>query len=500
MRPILYPRGQTIFSGNGIGILSDVISCKCTEVLNGSYEIELQAPIDGNHVVDISTNCVVKVKPNYEDSPQPFRIYSVEQDINGLVVVKAAHLSYDTAGIPVLPFTAENLEEAVENLNTNRKLVRPTNFVLNADFSAEGVLQVTSPSSFRALLGGNENTIANVYGGEYHYDDYVVDLLQRRGVDKGICFRYGKNITDFEQEENSEELYSAVFGFWKKSGSGDTPDTFVYGDVIEVENVLPYDKIYVLDTSDKIKNEDDSDPTEEQVNDYVRQYIATSAIGIPNYSMKISYAEDNSIIQVCLGDTVGVLFPNYGINTKARINKVVFDCLLERNESIEIGVVTTGIGDSVASVSNKTSTVSTGSASSLNGQSSEIQRIIDSAAHIYYRTTAGWNEQPSLISERGAIYVYSDHSSTIIDGQAKPVPGIKIGDGSSYLIDMPFVETGGGGSSGPSDQEILDLLTDHINNSAIHVSSSDRTFWNGKSRAYVGTGAQSDTLILTNNS
>ena len=137
----------------------------------------------------------------------------------------------------------------------------------------------------------------------------------------------------------------------------------------------------------------------------------------------------------------------------------------------------------------------------MNGQSSEIQRIIDSAAHIYYRTTAGWNEQPSLISERGAIYVYSDHSSTIIDGQAKSVPGIKIGDGSSYLLDMPFVETGGGGgSSGPSDQEILDLLTDHINNSSIHVSSSDRTFWDGKSRAYVGTGVQSDTLVLTNNS
>ena len=501
MRPILYPRGQTIFSGNGIGILSDTISCKCSEVLNGPYEIELTVPTDGNHAVDISTNCVIKVKPNYDDSPQPFRIYSVEQDINGLIVVKAAHLSYDTSGIPILPFTAESLDEAVENLNTNRKLVRPSNFVLNANFSAEGTLQVSTPSSFRALLGGNENTIANVYGGEYHYDDYVVELLQRRGVDKGICFRYGKNITDFEQEENSEELYSAVLGFWKKSGSGDTPDTFVYGDIIEVENVLPYDKIYVLDTSDKIKNEDDSDPTEDQVNDYVRQYIATSAIGLPNYSMKISYAEDDNIIRVCLGDTVGVLFPDYGINTKARCSKVVFDCLLERNESIEIGVVSTGISDSVALVSNKTSSTSTGAASNFSGQSSEIQRIIDSAAHIYYQTTAGWNEQPSLIAERGAIYVYSDHSSAIIDGQAKSVPGIKVGDGTSYLLDMPFLDSGSDGSGGGStDQEVLDLLTEHINNTSIHVSSNDRSFWNGKTRAYVGSDQQSETLILTNNS
>lgn len=500
MRPILYPRGQTVFFGNGIGVLSDTISCKCTEVLNGSDEIELQAPKDGIHVSDISVNSVIKIKPNHEDEPQPFRVYSVEQDIDGLVVAKAAHLSYDTAGIPILPFVAESLDEAVNYMNTNRKLVNESKFVLSADFSAEGALQVSTPSSFRALLGGNENTIANVYGGEYHYDDYVIELLQRRGRDKGICFRYGKNITDFEQEENSEELYSAVLGFWKKSGSKGEEDVIVYGDIIEVENILPYDKVYILDTSDKIKNEDGSDPTSDQINEYVEQYISTTAIGLPNYSMKISYAEDDNIIKVCLGDTVGVVFPDYGINSIARCSKVVFDCLLERNESIEIGVVSTGISDSVASVSNSTATTSTGSASSFSGQASEIQRIIDSAAHVYYRTTAGWNEQPSLIAERGAIYVYSDHSSAIVDGQTKSVPGIKVGDGTSYLLDMPFLDAGSGGGGGSTDQEILNILTDHINNSSIHVSSSDRSFWNGKTRAYVGSDQQSETLILTNNS
>ena len=501
MRPILYPSLQTEFIGNGYGVLSDILSCKCTEVLNGEYEIELQAPKDGNHVSDILVNCVIKVKPNYEDDPQPFRIYSVEQDIDGLIVAKAAHISYDTSGIPVLPFKSENLTDAVDQMNTNRKVNRASEFVLHANFSADGVLEVKTPSSFRALLGGSDDTVANVYGGEYHFDNYTVELLEQRGVDKGICFRYGKNIKDFEQEINVEDLYSAVFGFWKKSGSEGTPDTFVYGDVIEVENVLPYDKIYVLDTSDKIKNEDESDPTPEQVNEYVNQYIANSAIGIPNYSMKISYAEDDNIVQVCLGDTVGIVFPDYGINTKARCSKVVFDCLLERNESIEIGVVSTGIGTDMAVVSNKTATTSTGTASNFSGQSSEIQRIIDSAAHIYYRTTAGWNEQPSLIAERGAIYVYSDHSSAIVDGQAKIVPGIKVGDGTSYLLDMPFLDSGSDGSGGGStDQEVLDLLTEHINNTSIHVSANDRSFWNGKTRAYVGSNQQSETLILTNNS
>lgn len=442
MRPILYPVGQTVFYGNGIGVLADAISCKCTEVLNGIDEIELQIHKDGNHAKDIAVNTVIKAKPNYDDEPQPFRVYSVEQNIDGTIVAKAAHISYDTAGIPILPFTAENLDEAVDYMNNNRKLLHPSEFVLYADFSKEGPLQVSTPSSFRSLLGGNENTIAYVYGGEYHYDNYTIELLERRGQDKGICFRYGKNILDFEQEENSEEIYSAVFGFWKKSGSGDTPDTFVYGDIIDVENILPYDKILLLDTSDKIKNDDNSDPSEDQVNDYVRQYIASTAIGIPNYSMKISYADDDGIIEVCLGDTVGVSFPDYDVNAKARVTKVVFDCLLEQNESVEIGVVSVGIAESVAYTSDKVSSVSSGSSSNFSGQTSAIQTIVNNEAHIYYSNTAGWDGQPSLIAERGAIYVYSDHRTAVIDGNTVTIPGMKIGDGSTYLIDLPFTDAG----------------------------------------------------------
>ena len=442
MRPILYPVGQTVFYVNGVGVLSDAVSCRCTEVLNSGDEIELTINKDGNHAKDISINSVIKVKPNYEDEPQPFRVYSIEQNMDGTIAVKAAHLSYDTAGIPILPFTAENLDEAVDYMNNNRKLVNPSEFVLYADFSKEGTLQVTTPLSFRSLLGGNDNTISNVYGGEYHYDNYTIELLERRGQDKGICFRYGKNILDFEQEENSEEIYSAVFGFWKKTGSGDTPDTFVYGDVIAVENILPYDKILVLDTSDKIKNEDNSDPSEEQVNDYVRQYISNTAIGIPNYSMKISYADDDSIIDVCLGDTVGVSFPDYNINARARVNKVVFDCLLEQNESVEIGVVSTGIAENVAYTSDRVSSISSGSSSNFSGQTSAIQTIISNEAHIYYATTSQWESSPYVATTRGALYIYSDYRTAIIDGNIVTVPGIKVGDGTTYVNDLPFIDAG----------------------------------------------------------
>ena len=182
MIPILYPIEQTIFMGNGLAPLYDAISCKCTEILNGSYEIDLQLPANSTNLQYIKNNCSIKVKPNYSDPPQIFRIYSIDKKYNNDVSIKAAHISYDTCGIPILPFTAETLDAAIDNLNTNRKLLSESRFVLNSNFSADGRIEVKTPTSFRSLLGGSENSISEIYGGEYHYDNYTINLLDRKSV------------------------------------------------------------------------------------------------------------------------------------------------------------------------------------------------------------------------------------------------------------------------------------------------------------------------------
>lgn len=353
MIPILYPVQQTDFSNNGIGLLVDSKSCDCTEKLNGLYELELKIPRNGRYANEIQINCAIKAKPNYEDPLQIFRVYSVEKDYDDTISVKAEHITYDTSGIPVLPFTSENLDDAVDNMNNNRMLLGESMFVLNADFTAEGTLKVDSPTSFRSLLGGSDTSIISVYGGEYHYNNYVINLVKKRGSDKGVCFRYGKNISDFEQEVNSQELYTAVLGFWKKSNGNNQNDTIIYGNIIQCEGVFPYDKIYILDTTSLIQTENNANATVDQIDEQVEKYIADNAVGLPKTNMKIDYADDNNIIQVCLGDRVGVIYPEYSIYAVARCNKVVFDCLKEKNKSIEIGVDAKDISDSIAELLDK---------------------------------------------------------------------------------------------------------------------------------------------------
>lgn len=97
-------------------------------------------------------------------------------------------------------------------------------------------------------------------------------------------------------------------------------------------------------------------------------------------------------------------------------------------------------------------------------------------------TTANWNANRSFIPLRGEIIVYTDHGQ-MDDGYGNQinVPGIKIGDGNAYLIDLPFVG---------NDQryEILQELRSHTNNQLIHVSPEDRSFWNNKLNYTINDG------------
>lgn len=89
---------------------------------------------------------------------------------------------------------------------------------------------------------------------------------------------------------------------------------------------------------------------------------------------------------------------------------------------------------------------------------------------IHYDTKANWDRQRFLIAERGHLYIYKDAEVTYISGERVVYPGIKIGDGSSYLIDMAYSIVG-------SDHE---KFTQHIQNALIHVGTGDRMNWNDK--------------------
>lgn len=83
-------------------------------------------------------------------------------------------------------------------------------------------------------------------------------------------------------------------------------------------------------------------------------------------------------------------------------------------------------------------------------------------------TTAGWNTMPDYIPKQGEICIYTDYEVIEEDGQVINVPGIKIGDGNAYVVDLPF-------SSSSARQ-----LEEHISNTVVHTTQEEKDFWSAK--------------------
>lgn len=86
---------------------------------------------------------------------------------------------------------------------------------------------------------------------------------------------------------------------------------------------------------------------------------------------------------------------------------------------------------------------------------------------VLYADTATWNSQTQLVSQQGYIYIYSDYKQ---DSSGNDIPGIKVGDGNAYLIDLPFSTK---------------LIDEHIADAVVHITSAERDFWNNKVTCYI---------------
>lgn len=83
-------------------------------------------------------------------------------------------------------------------------------------------------------------------------------------------------------------------------------------------------------------------------------------------------------------------------------------------------------------------------------------------------TTQGWAEKTTEVSVLNTVYIYTDREIIERDNKIIKVPGIKIGDGLAYVVDLPFIT----------------------------VTQAERDFWNNKVRCLLDT-RDSENLIFT---
>ena len=338
MIPILFETTETAFTSNGIGRLTEAISCEVEEERNGVYELTLEYPMTGRLYGEISEGRFIYSRHSDALDAQPFRIYKITKPMNGIITVHAHHRSYDLNHVIVRPFTAGSAAEAMQRISLNTLNACPFTFWTDKSVTADFSLKV--PASIRGILGGAEGSILDVYGkGEYEWDNATVKLHLNRGTDTGVTIMYGKNLTDINEESTTENLVSAVAPFWKDAEGENVvvlPEGILTLAGASSENALP------LDLSDKF----DEAPTVEDLRSKANTWLTNNGKLEPESNIRLSFAQlwqteeykSYALLQrVNLCDTVTVIYPALGVKAKTKVIRVVYDALLERYTKMELG-------------------------------------------------------------------------------------------------------------------------------------------------------------------
>lgn len=375
MIPILYDYAEKDFVTNGVGRLSDCISCVVTEERNGIYECEFEYPMDGAHFSEIKEGMIIACTHDDAGDIQPFDIYGHSAPINGVVTFYAHHVSYRLSNAVVMPFTATSCVEAILAIPNN--LANGSEFSFWTNKGTAGDYENKVPTNARGLLGGQQNSLLDVYGtGDYEFDKFMVRLYTNRGADTGVQVRYGKNLIDLKDDLSEETSYNAVVPYWLSAdGELVTLDEklLIYNGAIYKTTYLTDHELVILRTESDEPIEvryrvinavplDMSDafeeaPTQEQLRQAATSRFESSYAWLPSHNISIDfvqlwqteeYKEYAPLQRVRLCDTVSVYYPKLGVEAvKEKVIKTVFNVLLDRYDSIELGTLRTTLSEAI---------------------------------------------------------------------------------------------------------------------------------------------------------
>lgn len=350
MIPILFESTETQFTSNGLGRLPDCVECKVTEERNGIYELEFSYPIEGEKYRELEEGRIIGVTHDETGDVQPFIMYKRTATMDGLVTFNAYHISYRLSNIIVMPFTASGMVEAIADIVPNSANTNPFTFWTDKVVSSQ--FELKTPRSVRALLGGEEGSILDVFGkADFEWDKFAVKVYQDRGTDSGVTIRYGKNLADVTQDIDASGYYNAIVPYWKGEESVVTlPEYYVTNsedDIIAIS----------LDLSDSFEEE----PTVEDL----RAEAESRLEGGTNIEENIKvdfvqlwqteeYKDFAPLQRVNLCDTVSVFYEALGVKAlKKKVIRTVWNVLLDRYDEIELGDAQTTLADIITEITSE---------------------------------------------------------------------------------------------------------------------------------------------------
>ncbi|MGJ0767547.1 phage tail spike protein [Lacticaseibacillus paracasei] len=481
----LYPRDQTDFSHHGYA-LDDISNDIVTWQLNAKFTLTFDYPMFSEHAGDLVAENIVRVP--VPGGKAAFRIAQVIKSM-GHLSITAYHVFWDLND----DFIADTNIVDKDGQGALDQIMRaanyPTGFKVLSTIGNVTNARLVRMSIINALMGTDDNTFLNRWGGEFDWQDFSFSVNPRLGKDRGVHFEYAHNLTGYEATKDSSGIITRLL----PEGYNGLLLPELYVDSPKLGNyrkpkigTKTYQDIKAIDETQATGNQEGAVPVQEAyelLRAAAAKEFSESHIDEAKWTYKLNVAllenteeyKDLSITTTVLpGDTVTITHKLDGIDVRARLTGYTWQ---PSNHSYLTQTYDSTSRPDVA-YSNLSSRVN-----EIKSQIELVDKVVIAKATNGMNST-GWGDQSpvdlNIAGKTGDVYYQTTAKGTIMwlfhDGQWNAETGDAFGTEVQKKVDTAIADVA-------AAKQAANDAVEKANSSAQLASMSNQTAQAAKSAA-----------------
>lgn len=348
----LWNSTETNFKGNK-WVLTECIKCQVTEELNGEFALDLEYPLQDSKGLSkyLLRGNIITCKVSDTRPEQQFRIRKVEKTSSRVVVYAQAKLIADLKEnwCPSLTITGKTRKEAITQILNS--CLDKHNYVvgsLDNNTNKNVILNTGAENPLTFIIGDDDNSIIKNYGGEFIINNNDIDIVDKRGENNNFIISYAKNISSIKETTDDTDLTTVLI---PKSD-----DTYLPEYYVESPNVNKYEKRYFKEVDMNLNIWDgENEKSEGQITkdesyalmrkacnemftvDKVDQLAFNYSVDLITLRKTEEYKNYNILEKCNVGDIITVKHKLLNLDLQGRVNKTIYNVLLDKYNIVEIG-------------------------------------------------------------------------------------------------------------------------------------------------------------------
>ncbi|EES51341.1 phage tail protein [Clostridium botulinum] len=392
----LFDSNETNFKHNK-NVLSEFTSAYITEDIDGTLEFDGEYPLFDEKKLSKELNIGKTIKspiydnrhdqlfkirkPNFSTSNKSVSVYA--QAIGyadlGSNIVLGCHIPAGTTRKKAIEMLLNARQQKIRDYHVgNLDTSTNTNINLGLDESTGEVinyLDIDYKSPLKGLLDESENSIYKAYRGELIWDNFEINMVNKRGSDNKFTIRSGKNLQDLEKEiSDMDDDFATALIMCSSDGLYLPNNEIIYSSlankydryhykVIKCDDVSLEDLITENSTDEDVEKakqvvyEQLRERAQNYFNEGMAELLGSYTINFLELAKSEEYKDYSQLTNCSIGNEVTTIYPELDLKVTTRVTKIKYNVLKDEIEEITVGNIKKDIADSINNTENKVDNV-----------------------------------------------------------------------------------------------------------------------------------------------